>query len=84
MYEYFKIYSILKNEFGFFFHHFFLFFSILKKSSPGQGEVRQGSRENASGLKEMCVGGQGEVRQGSRRSASGIKESASAECRVFS
>ena len=47
----------------------FLLFSTLKKSPSGQGEVRQGSRRSASGVKEKCAGGQGQVRQGSRRSA---------------
>ena len=51
-----------------------LLFSTLKKSPPGQGEVRQGSRRSASVVKEKCVGGQGEVCQGSRESASGVKE----------
>ena len=66
-----------------FFFSFFLLFSTLKMSPPGQGEVRQWSRKSASGVKEKCAGvkencvrGQGEVHQGSRKSAS-------AECVVF-
>ena len=55
---------------------FFLLFSTLKKSPPGQGEVRQGSRKSVSGVKEKCVRGQGEVHRGLRRSAS-------AECVIF-
>ena len=46
----------------------FCFFQLWKISPPGQGEVRQGSRKSASGVKEKCVGvkekcigGQGEV-----------------------
>ena len=69
-------YSVFKNNFGFFVYHF-LFFFTLKISPPGQGEVCQGSRKSASGVKDKCVGGQGEVRQGSMRSTS-------AECVVFS
>ena len=53
---------------------FFLFFSALKKSPPGEGEVHQGSRKSALGVKEKCVGGQGEVHKGSRRSSLGVKE----------
>ena len=68
-YEYFKIYSIFKNNLGFFFHHLLGFFSTVK-NPPGQGEVRQGSRRSASGAKTKCAGGQGKVRHGSRGSAS--------------
>ena len=45
------------------------FYFCWKISPPGQGEVRQGSRRSASGVKEKCAGGQAKVRQGSRRSA---------------
>ena len=48
---------------------FFWFFQLQKTSPPGQGEVRQGSRTSASGVKEKWAGGQGKVRQGLRRSA---------------
>ena len=44
-----------------FFCCFFQFWII---GPPGQGEVRQGSRRSASGVKEKCVSGQGKVRQG--------------------
>ena len=73
MFEYFKIYNSLKNNFGFFVYHFF-FFQLLKIDPPGQGEVRQGSRKIASGVNDKCAGGKGEVRHGSRRSASGVKD----------
>ena len=62
--KYFKIYSVFKNNFGFFFHHFFDFFKLQKRNPPGQGEVSQGSRRSASGVKEKCAGVQEKVCQG--------------------
>ena len=67
--EYLRIYSIFKNNFGFFFYHSFAF-STQKNKPPGQGEVRQGLRRSASGVKEKCVGGKGEVHWRSSRSSS--------------
>ena len=56
-------FSKIIGDFSF---NFFCFFQLWKISPPGQGEVRQGSRKIASGVKEKC--------QGSRRSALGVKE----------
>ena len=64
---YLKIYSVFKNYFAIFFHHFLKLFSTLK-SKPCR------SWRSASGVKEKCFRGQGEVCRGSRRSASGVKE----------
>ena len=61
MYEYFKIYNVSKNNFGFFVYNFLTFFNSEKKKSLGQREVCQGSRKSASGVKDKCIGEQGEM-----------------------
>ena len=49
---------------------FLSFFQLWKISPPGQGEVRQGSRRSATGVKKKCARGPGKVHQGSRKIAS--------------
>ena len=72
-YNYFKIFNFDQKNIWYFFVTF-CFSKLWKISPPGQGEVRQGSRRNASGVKEKCFRGQEEVRPVSRKIVSGVKE----------
>ena len=61
------MFGLDKQNMSSFVPQLFALLFLKKKKTPGQGEVLQGSRRSASGVKEKCIGFKG-------KSASGVKE----------